>query len=442
MVNVRNLALKILTAIEKDGAYSALTLNNSIKENKLSGVDASFLSALVYGALERQLTLDYILKQYSKIPLKKIELQTKIILRLGILQLVFMDKVPGSAAVNESVKLARKHGLHSSSGFINGVLRSVSRADEKYRLPKDKLERLSVEYSCPVEIVRLWLSSYGEEVTNGILASFFGRPRLCARVNTLKTTAPELAKKLLDDGVKAEISELDNNALILSNTGSVEQLKAFRDGLFYIQDLASQLCVKALAPAPGETVYDMCSAPGGKSFTAAMRMNDTGVIRSFDIYDHKLKLISENAGRLGITCVQPALRNAETDESDLNLADRVLCDVPCSGLGIIGRKPEIRYKSNLLSDELPPLQYKILCNSSRFLKPGGTLVYSTCTLNPAENRLNAERFLSEHSDFEPLALNLGVKRLCDEPSYMLTLFPQSGGTDGFFISAFRRKANL
>lgn len=442
-MNTRNLALRLLYSIERDGAYSALILNNSIKENKLSITDASFLSALVYGVLERQITLDYIIAQYSKIPLKKTDLKTKLILRLGVYQLLFMDKVPDSAAVNESVKLAKKNKLMRSAGFINGLLRSITRAEVKYTLPDkaDMAEYLSVKYSCPKEIVRLWLVSYGGTITEEILASLSGRPRLNARVNTLKTTADELISELRSQGVNAEKSELDENAVVLSSTGSVESIRAFKEGKLYIQDLASQLCVKALGPKAGEVMLDVCSAPGGKSFTAAQYMQNCGKIYAFDIYEHKLNLISDNAKRLGITNIRTSLCDACDESSELTLAEKVLCDVPCSGLGILSRKPEIRYKKGIVDTDLPALQYKILCNSARFVMVGGTLVYSTCTLNPEENNKIAERFLNEHSDFEPLPLDLGIKSIIDEKENTLTLFPSNGLTDGFFISAFKRVAS-
>ncbi len=439
--NPRNLAFKVLLAVERDGAYSAIALNNALKENKIDKRDSAFISSLVYGVLERKLTLDYIISQYSKIPLKKIELQTKIILRLGIFQLLFMDKVPESAAVNESVKLAKKHKLQKSSGFINGILRSITRAEVKYTLPdkvKDYAYYLSIKYSCPKDIVNLWLDSYGKEITESVLSSLSGRPSITARVNTLKTTPEKLIDELKAEGVEAEISPVDENAVVLNNTGSIERLESYKNGKLYIQDLASQLCVKALSPKPRDIVIDVCSAPGGKSFTSAQYMKDKGKIFAFDIHPHKLKLIEKTAARLGISCIVTDIRDAENDTKELPLADRVLCDVPCSGLGILSRKPEIRYKDNLLSDKLPALQYKILCNSSRYVAVGGVLIYSTCTLNPAENNENALRFLKEHTDFEPLSLDLGVKRYFSENDNMLTLFPGLNPTDGFFISAFRR----
>ena len=328
-----------------------------------------------------------------------------------------------------------------SSGFINGVLRSVTRADEKYSLPdinKDREYYYSVKYSCPRDLVSLWLSAYGENATVGILENLSGRPQLSARVNTLKTTCEKLIKELESDGVTAEKSGLCENALVLKNTGSVEVLNAFKYGEFYIQDIASQLCVKALNPQPNDIMIDVCSAPGGKSFTSAQYMENRGKIYSFDIYEHKLSLINSTAKRLGIDIINTDIRDAEKDTRELPTADKVLCDVPCSGLGVLSRKPEIRYKKNLLSDELCELQYRILLNSAKFTAYGGTLVYSTCTLNPAENIANVNRFLKENSDFTPDKLNLGIKSVIDEPDNVLTLFP-NGKTDGFFIAKFKRE---
>ena len=442
-MNIRNSAFKVLLAVERGGAYSAIALNNSIKENNLNSLDASFMTSLVYGTLEKKLTLDYIIKQYSKIPLKKIDLETKIILRMGILQLLFMDKVPESAAVNESVKLAKKRKLQKSAGFINAVLRNITRAEIKYTLPdknKNRTYYYSVKYSCPEEIINLWIKSYGEENAVGILKSLSGRPALNARVNTLKTTPNDLIKELESENVKAEISEIDSSALVIRGTGSIENLKAFKEGKIYIQDISSQLCVKALNPKPRDIMIDVCSAPGGKSFTSAQYMQNRGKILAYDIHPHKLKLIDKTAKRLGINIIFTDVRDAENDKRDLPLADKVLCDVPCSGLGIMSRKPEIRYKDNLFNPGLYNLQYNILCNSSRFTAVGGILVYSTCTLNSSENNKNAERFLEEHKDFEPYKIDLNVNRTIDEKENMLTIFPHNNPCDGFFISAFRRKS--
>ena len=257
-------------------------------------------------------------------------------------------------------------------------------------------------------------------------------------MNTLKTTPEKLIEELENEGVKACLSELDSSAVVIENSGSIEILKAFKEGKIYIQDLSSQLCVKALNPKPRDIMIDVCSAPGGKSFTAAQYMQNRGKIFAFDIHPNKLKLIDKTAERLGINIIITDVRDAEKDKRELPLADKVLCDVPCSGLGIMSRKPEIRYKENLFNPELYSLQYNILCNSARFVSVGGILVYSTCTLNPSENNLNAERFLKEHKDFEPYKLNLNVNRTIEEKGNMVTIFPNSNPCDGFFISAFRR----
>lgn len=443
MSSPRNIALNVLLKIEQDDAYSNIALNNAIRENKLNGLDSSFVSALVYGVLERQITLDYIIRQYSKIPLRKIETKTKIILRLGILQLLFMDKVPESAAVNESVNLAKKHKLQKSSGFINGILRSITRAEVKYTLPDktDKVRYYSIKYSAPQELTKLWLNSYGELNTEKLISSLNGRPQICARVNTLKTDKKSLCAELLDEKVNTEDIPFLKNAVYLKNTGSIENLKSFIQGKFHIQDASSQLCVDYLSPKPREIMLDICSAPGGKSFTSAQYMNDRGKIFSCDLYDHKLKLINAGAKRLGINSIVTLKRDGASSEIQLPIADKILCDVPCSGLGILSRKPEIRYKDNLINEELPEIQYKILCKSAEYLANGGRLVYSTCTLNPAENNNNVRRFLVEHPDFYGVKITLpdGVERAFDEEDYELTLMPHTAKTDGFYIAVFGKK---
>lgn len=443
MSNPRNIALNALIKIEQDEAYSNIVLNNAIKENKLNHLDASFVSALVYGVLEHQITLDYILRQYSKIPIRKIEQKTKIILRLGILQLLFMDKVPESAAVNESVNLAKKYKLQKSSGFINGVLRSITRADVKYTLPdkSDKIRYYAIKYSVPQELVSLWLKSYGEVNTEQLLKSLSGRPKMCARVNTLKTNREKLIEELSKQNVKAEEVSFLPNAVTLDNTGSIERLKAYKDGLFHIQDASSQLCVEFLAPKQRQIMLDICSAPGGKSMTAAQMMGDRGKIFACDMYEHKLKLINASAKRLGVNSIITTLRDGAKGDKLLPLADRILCDVPCSGMGILSRKPEIRYKSNIIDNDLPQTQYEILCKSAEYLANGGRLVYSTCTLNPEENNKNAARFLSEHTQFYGIKLSLpdGIERAFDEEDYEITLMPHTANTDGFYIAVFGKK---
>ena len=443
MPNPRNTALKVLLKIEQDKAYSNLALANAIREGGLSGLDSAFASALVYGVLERKLTLDYIIKQYSKIPLRKIEIKTKLILRMGIFQLIFMDKVPDSAAVNESVNLAKKHKLQKSSGFINGILRSITRAEVKYKLPdkSDKIYYYSIKYSAPQDLVRLWLSSYGELNTEKLLENLSGRPKICARVNTLKIDTDTLISKLSEDGVECEKIPFLSDAVYLKNTGAIENLRAYKDGLFHVQDASSQLCVSILNPKPRDIMLDICSAPGGKSFTAAQIMQNRGRIFACDLYDHKLKLINDGAKRLGISVISTSKRDGATG-AVLPTADKILCDVPCSGLGILSRKPEIRYKENLIESDLPQIQYKILCHSANYLAVGGRLVYSTCTLNPRENNEIAAKFLSEHPEFEgvPLSLPDGIERAFEEQPYEISLMPHTAHTDGFYFAVFTRRA--
>lgn len=442
MANPRTIAFGILYKIQTENAYSNILLNQEIKANQLNKLDAAFVSALVYGVLERQITLDYILKQYSKLPVRKIEKKTLIVLRMGILQMLFMDKVPESAAVNESVKLAKKKGLVKSSGFINGILRSITRAEVKYTLPDEIHTQayLSVTYSCPEQLVSLWLNAYGYENTMGILRSLSGRPPLTVNVNTLKFTKEQVIHQLETENIRVTSVPFLENALQIANTGSIENLQAYQKGGIFVQDGASQLCAALLNPVPGDTVLDVCSAPGGKAFASAIRMENKGRVYAYDLYEHKIKLIKNTAERLGISILYAKTRDAQTDTQPLPAANKVLCDVPCSGYGILRRKPEIRYKTDTIIDNIQDIQYHILCNSSKYTAIGGVLVYSTCTLNPAENGDNADRFLREHPNFEPVALHLpeGIARGIDEPENQLTLFPHITGTDGFFIAVFQR----
>ena len=443
MKNAREAAFEVLYRVEADSSYSNLTLDKVQKENNLSARDASFCTALVYGVLERQLTLDFIIRQYSSIRLKKIEPKALIILRMGVYQLLYMDSVHSGAAVNESVNLAKKLKLHKASGFINGLLRSFVRAELAYKLPdkKDRAKYLSVKYSCPEDIVNFWLSSYREDLVEEMLKSFMGRPELTVRVNTKIITREKLKSELENLGVKAEYSPYSVNALTVSSTGSIEALKPFKEGKMYVQDISSIICSELVNPKENEKLADVCAAPGSKSFSMALLTGDRAEFRSFDLYPHKVELIKNSAKRLGLTSIKAEVRDALTEVNDLKEKfDAVLCDAPCSGLGVIGRKPEIRNRALEDINSLPQLQYRILDNTANLVKTGGRLVYSTCTLNINENNAVADKFLSEHTDFEALPLNIpqNIKKGMDEPLNQLTLFPHINGTDGFFISAFKK----
>lgn len=442
MANVRNIAYHVLYRVLYEDAYSAIAINSAVREEKLSGVDVSFLSALVYGVLERKLTLEYIIRQYSSIRIKKIEKGTLIVLYLGMYQLIYMDKVPDSAAVNESVKLCKQLRLFKSAGFVNAILRNFVRADKAYRLPdrQNIVNYLSVVYSCPESMVTELIATYGDGLTEKALQGILGRPPITVRVNTLKTDKATLRAALEKQGVIVNDISFLENSLNLSATGSLEKIPEFQQGHFFVEDAASQLCAEILGAQPDETIADVCAAPGGKSLYSSIRMENRGVIHAYDIHEHKIKLMKENADRLGVSIMQPAIRDAASNQK-LPVCDRILCDVPCSGWGILRRKPEIRYKTDTNIDILPNLQYSILCMSVENLPSDGVLVYSTCTLRKAENHDIIRRFLEEHPDFVGVPIDLpdGIDHTIEEEPYSLTLLPGVYDTDGFFIAKLRRK---
>ncbi len=443
MDKARMAAAKALIKVEQKGGYSNLSLDTLLSQSGLPRRDRAFAAALFYGVLERMLTLDGVIGAHSKTPLEKLTVQVRVALQMGLYQMLYMDSVPDSAAVNESVNLIKALGLSKASGFVNGVLRSVLRAEKKLPLPdeeSDLPEHLSLRYSCPRWLVERWLKSYGPARCRGILEASLGRPPLYIRVNTVKTDMPSLISRLEAEGVQARPVQGVENALALAGTGEMGSLPAFQEGLFHVQDLASQLCARAMAPGPGERVYDLCSAPGGKAFTMAQLMENRGELLAFDIHKHKINLIAEGAQRLGLDCIKSALGDASRFREDLPAADRVLCDVPCSGLGIIRRKPEIKYKEEQSLLGLPSIQYKILENAAKYVKVGGRLLYSTCTLCREENEKNTERFLQEHPEFGPCALPACFDRLFPprESAHQVTIFPEDMGSDGFFIAVFTK----
>ena len=437
MKNARQTAFDILSKIQKDSSYSNLTIDSFLASVCLDEVDSAFVSALVYGVLESSFTLDYQLAANLKQPLKKLKPQVLTVLRLGAYQLLFMDKVPESAAVNESVKLIKANGCSFASALVNAVLRNIAKKGLCLPDESDKTFYYSVKYSFPQELVKFWIKSYGEENTVGIMESCSGRPPLIGRANTLKVTADELTSTLKNEGIESK-SSVVTDSLELGKCGSVERLKSFADGLFHVQDAASQFCIAALDPQPGETILDLCAAPGGKSFTVAERMNNTGKIVACDIHNHRLDLIKSGAARLGITNIECIVNDAAVYNENLPMADRVLCDVPCSGLGIVRRKPEIRCKPLDTLKELPPVQGKILDTASRYVKKGGTLVYSTCALNPKENENVCKSFLESHPDFKSKLPSFACEGMFIRDGF-ITLMPHINGTDGFFIAVFERK---
>lgn len=434
MADARSTVVKLLLKMESGSAYSNILLDSALDESGLSERDRAFAAALFYGVTERKMTLDFIIDQYCKSELKP---DVRAILRCGIYQILYMKSVPDSAAVNESVKLCKRMKQFGAAGLVNGMLRNFIRNDKRVDYSGlDPVEKLAMEFSAPQWIARKFLDEYGEDNAKRALKASIGAPPVYARVNTTKVSDSELVDKLRREGVTAEVNPRLAGCVRIEKTGDIEKLAAFREGLFHIQDVSSQLCCHTLHPILNETVLDICAAPGGKSFTLAELMNNGGRVISMDLYEQRVGLIAKGAERLGLKIVEGRVNNAVHFNEDLPQADRVLCDVPCSGLGVIRRKPEIKYKEESEFTELPRLQKGILDISSQYVKVGGTLVYSTCTLSKAENDEVAEEFIETHPLFSPIVQPIPYADA--ENSYKRTFFPEEDGGDGFFTASFRR----
>ena len=430
-MNVRQTALSVLTRCDRDGSYSNLALDAAIRAGNFSPADRGLLTALVYGVIERRVTLDYLIDRLSDRPADGIDPQVRGILRLGLYQLRYLDRIPPHAAINESVSLATR----KSAGFVNALLRSYLRRLGELTLPKKEdglIPYLSVNYSFPESLCARFVDIFGETRAERVLAAFAVQPPLTVRVNTLKTDRGTLIRDLADCG--AAPSPISPDGVTLDSADALR--RGVEEGLFFVQDAASQLCVRTLDARPGQTVIDACCCPGSKSFGAAIDMKNEGHLLSFDLHRNKLSLVEAGAQKLGISILKTDARDSRTfDPSLVETADRVLCDVPCSGFGVIAKKPEIRYKDPADSAALPDIQLAILENNCRYLKPGGILVYSTCTLLPEENEDNIARFLAKHPEFVPDPFVHGD---IQATSGMLTLTPDEHGTDGFFIAKLRK----
>lgn len=434
MKSARQIAFEVLIKMHRNDAYSNIELDSALKNSGLDKRDCALVCALVYGVTERLITIDYNIEKHLTGRINKLKPEVLVILRLGAYQILFSDKIPNSAAVNESVKLAKNNRCAFAAGLCNAVLRAIGKSGLLLPDDKDMTEYLSVKYSFPRWLCEMWQDTYGEENAEGVMRTAAEKPPIYIKVNNLKTTSDELINIFKDEGVTAEPVKGFDSALQISDTGDIEKLSSYKNGLFHVQDLASQLCAKALEAKENMTVFDVCSAPGGKAFTVAEHMNNKGIIKAFDIHEHRVKLINNGAKRLGISIIEGKTGDAEQYDSSNGLADRVLCDVPCSGLGIVRRKPEIRYKEKILIDKLPLLQYRILENASNYVKTSGRLIYSTCTLNPVENEEVCKKFLQNHKEFK---LVQPLNDINSTDGY-ITLMPHIHGTDGFFIAAFER----
>lgn len=438
-MNVRELTLALLNDYEISGKYVNLSLSSHLTD-KLSREERAFLTALLYTTVERKITYDYYIGAISGRSLDKIDPSTLNILRIGMCQIVHIDSIPDHAAVNETVALAKNPGEKS---FVNGVLRQAARLKEQGALPLPPREKkvsryLSVKYSFPMWTVKHFINLFGEEDTEKLLDRFNTARYTDLTVNLTKTSKEALASELLDAGYKAE--SFVDTPLSIRVDGSVnpKRLPRFDDGMFFVQDAACAISIEALEVKGTEKIIDVCACPGGKTFAAAI-LSRTGEVQAFDIHESKLSLIEDGRDRLGLSNVKVGERDATKPDGELfGTFDRVICDVPCSGLGVLAKKPDIRHKDNQSLQNLPELQYEILCASANYLKDDGILVYSTCTLNPEENEKVVERFIAEHKDF--CTVDFAVGNISSDGG-MLTLLPHVHGTDGFFVAKIKKTKN-
>ena len=439
MGSAREAAMLTLAACERQGAWSDGHLKKMLREQRLDRRDAALATRLCYGVVQNKLLLDWHLARFCKSKLTSLDVKVLCGLRVAAYQLLFLDKIPPSAAVNEAVELTKKHCRNPrAAGMVNGILRAMLREEKRPDFDEDdSVKYLSLKYSHPVWMVEEFFAALGAEGAETLLSENNRQPPTTAQVNYLRVGTEELAEVLRKDGIEVLFHPWLPGCLMLRGTGDLERLPAFQSGGFYIQDAAARLAVTAAGATPGSRVLDCCAAPGGKSFSAAIDMKNRGELVSCDIHPHKIKLLEAGRDRLGLSVISPCLQNAVEQKDDwIDHFDTVIADVPCSGLGIIRKKPDIRYKDPEALKELPMMQRSILDNCSRYVRPGGVLLYSTCTLLRRENEDVAEAFLAEHPQFilEPFELpHFGA-----QPG-MMTFWPHIHDTDGFFVARMRRK---
>ena len=432
-VNIRGIVLDILIEVLENQQYSHLVIRDVLdKYQYLEKQERSFLTRLAEGTIEQKIELDYVIDQFSKTPVRKQKPVIRNILRMGVYQLRHMDSVPDSAVCNEAVKLAKKRGFSQLSGFVNGVLRNIARGREQIVWPdenRDLLANWEVTYSMPRWILEQWERAYGRERTKRILVAFGEQNPLTVRTNLNQISTQELVTKLEGEGVTVKRNMRLPYALELSGFDFLNGLESFLAGDFYIQDLSSMMVAHTADPKPGDYIIDVCAAPGGKSTHLAEMMRGTGMVEARDLTDYKVGLVEENIARHGLTNMKAICWDATVfDEASVDKADILICDLPCSGLGVMGKKTDIRYKMTPEKQgELVQLQREILQTVCGYVKRGGTLVYSTCTIHPGENEENVDWFLREHPEFTLVSRE--------------QMFPGDCGNDGFFIAKLKRNGN-
>jgi 16S rRNA (cytosine967-C5)-methyltransferase len=442
--NVREAAMDLLEAIEKNQSYSNLLLNSTIEKNKISTIDTGLLTELTYGTLQRKMALDYYLKPFIKNS-KKLEKWVLQLLRITLYQMVYLDKIPDRAAIFEAVEIAKKRGHKGISGMVNGVLRSIQRQGlPPLEAVSDPIERLSIETSHPEWLVKRWVSQFGFDRTKEMCEVNLTAPLQTARVNLTKTTIRECIEDLDEEGFLIEKSPIIPEA-IRALKGNLAFSRAFKKGMITIQDESSMLAAYALGPRENELILDACAAPGGKTTHIAETMKLTGGVISLDLHEHKVKLINENAKRLGLGNIRTITMDSRNagEHFEKEYFDRILLDAPCSGLGVMRRKPDMKYtKKEQDLYQLSTIQQNLLNSVSPLVKKGGILVYSTCTVDKEENENTVSQFLKEHPEFE---MDATFKERMPEAIQPLVtdgylqIFPQDFGSDGFFIACLRKK---
>lgn len=443
--NVRELALELILSVEKNQSYSNLALNNIINKNNLSSADSGLLTEITYGTIQRKLTLDYFLEPFLN-KKNKIDDWVMILLRLSLYQMLYLDKIPDHAIIFEAVEIAKKKGHKGISSMVNGVLRSIQRKGvPALDLIKDAEERIAIETSHPLWLVKRWVSQYGLDKTREMCTFNLLPPKQTARINAVKTNREALIEQLKEEGYAVEASDVVPDAIICLR-GNLAHSKAFGNGLLTIQDESSMLVSYALDAHNDDKVLDCCAAPGGKTTSIAEKLTNGSVV-ALDLHEHKVKLIDQQAIRLGLTNITTVALDARKakDTFQREYFDKILVDAPCSGLGVMRRKPDVKYtKSEADIYRLAAIQMDILNAAISLLKPGGTLVYSTCTVDKEENGQVVQQFLRQHPDF--IEDNEMKNRLPERVRLFVTgnklqLFPQDVESDGFYIACFRKKVN-
>ena len=430
-VSVRELVLDILLEVNEKEQYSHLVIRDVLnKYQYLEKQERAFLTRLAEGTIEHMLELDFIINSFSKVKVNKMKPLIRNLLRMSVYQLKYMDSIPDAAVCNEAVKLARKRGFGQLRGFVNGVLRNIARELNHLQYPDEKLEPvrfLEVTYSVPAWMVEQWIKDFGYDQTKGICESFLKERPITIRTNLTKTTPETLKSKLEAEGVTVEKIEKLPYAFEISGYDYLQALESFAEGLFYVQDVSSMMVAEMAAPEKENYVIDVCAAPGGKSSHVAEKMAGTGMVEARDLTEYKVSLIEENIERHGLTNMTAVQMDATVyDEASKEKADVLICDLPCSGLGVMGKKTDIRYKMTAEKQrDLVQLQRQILDTVYTYVKKGGTLVYSTCTIHKDENAGNVDWFVKKHPEFEVVSSE--------------QMFPGGEYHDGFFIAKLRRK---